>query len=87
MHIFDKIGEVEILIYTNIPEYHSEDTDKVELWQETVEEFLWNIPFISEIGVYGSYYLKVKYEDISDFEGKIEKVKEKLNEWKPPFKD
>lgn len=87
MDKFDKIGEIEILIHTNIPEYYSDNYEKVEIWQKSVEEFLWNIPFISEMGVYGFYYFKVKYSDISDLDKKIEKVKEKLNEWKPPFKD
>lgn len=86
MHPFDKICEVEILIHTNIPEYHSKNAAKVELWQEKIEEFLWDMPDICEIGVYGFYYFKVKYPDISGIEEKIEKVKEKLNEWKPPFK-
>lgn len=85
MDAFDKVGEVEILIYTNIQEYNSDDTDKVELWQETVEEFLWGIPDISEIGVYGFYYFKIKCSDISELDKKIEIVKEKLNEWEPPF--
>ena len=86
MGAFDRIGEVEVLIYTNIPEYNSRNSAKVELWQEKVEEFLWNIPGVDEIGVYGFYYCKIKYSDISYLDKKIENVKEKLNEWEPPFK-